>query len=349
MTPTSATTQAAQDLILGGLRKIGKYTTGQPLDLTIGSSCLQTLNDLMDSLSNDNLLCYAAIENILYFTANVQQYTVGNPQSSTTVTGTFTSGSPIITNVLPGIPTGLVAGTSGTAGSGVNQVASTLADVQVFFPVGTYVTAFNTTTRTITMSANATAAAGAGTAENFYYTTPGLFGIPWPINPIGGFTRISGTGGAGISTGLDYYIDVKSKEEWIQIGYKGVPGPWPTAMYCDMTFPLGNLYFYPNPSQAGELHLWTDILLTGFPLLTSAFLMPPGYARFLKLALALEFWPEFRKAEEEPTWLTKQYLQARSLLEAKNQKKQNVASYDRNLPRSRQNDASWIFDGGFNR
>src|SRR5271170_2265198 len=146
-TPTSATTQSAQDIILGGLRKIGKYSTGQPLDPTIGSSCLQTVNDLMDSLSNDNLLCYAAIENILYFTANQQQYTIGNPQSTSSIAGTFTPGQAVIAGV-SSIPAGLVAGTSGSAGPGINQVASTLADVGGFFPAGTYVTAFNAGART---------------------------------------------------------------------------------------------------------------------------------------------------------------------------------------------------------
>lgn len=339
-TPSIATTQSAQDIILGALKRINAYAPGQPLDATTAADALQLLNDMMDSWSNDNLLCFSSNENILYFTGGQSVYTVGNPQSSTTLSGTFTSGSPTITAV-SNIPTGaLVAGTSGAAGVGVSQVASTLADVGNFFPAGTFVLAFNNVAHTITMSANATQT---GT-ENFYYTTPGNFGIPRPNNPTGAFTRI--TSG---NTGLDYYCDIKSNEEWIQIGYKGVPGPWPTALYCDASYPYANYYFYPVPSQAGELHLWTDVLLQGFPLLTSAFNLPPGYARLLKLGMALELWPEYKKAELLPTWLEKQFAGAKALIEAKNQKKQGIATYDRNLPRSRQNDAGWIFDGGFNR
>lgn len=348
-TPSSATTQSAQDIVLGALRKINAYTSGQILDPDLGADSLQTLNDTMDSLSNDNLLCYAAIENILYFTANQSIYTVGNPVAPITAAGTFALNSNVITSVsglTAAIAAGLLAGTSGSAGSGVSQVASTLSDVGNFFPAGTYVTAINSVSGTITMSAPATQ----NGIENFNFTAPGNFGIPRPNNPTQAFTRINNAGGGnGLNQSLDYWIDIKSQAEWTQIGYKGVPGPWPTALYIDAQYPYANYYFYPVPNQSGELHLWTDVLLESFPLLTTKFVLPPGYARFLKLALALEIWPEFNKNQKVPEWLSKQYTQARALLEAKNQKKQGVASYDRNLPRSRQNDAGWIYDGGFNR
>ena len=339
-TPAIATTQSAQDIILGGLRRINAYAAGQPLDPTTAADALQMLNDMMDSWSNDNLLCFASNENILYFTAGQSQYTVGNPVGPNPLTGTFAVGSPTITAVAGLASSGIFAGTSGTSGSGVSQIASTLSDTQNAFPVGTFVLAFNAAAQTVTMSAPATQAI----TENFSYTAPGNFGIPRPNNPTGAFTRI--TSG---NTGLDYYIDIKSNEEWIQIGYKGVQGPWPTALYCDASYPYANYYFYPVPNQAGELHLWTDVLLQGFPLLTTKFNLPAGYARLLKLGLALELWPEYKKAELQPDWLEKQFLGAKALIEAKNQKKQGIASYDRNLPRSRQNDAGWIYDGGFNR
>ena len=339
-TPAISTTQSAQDIILGGLKRINAYAPGQPLDATTAADALQLLNDMMDSWSNDNLLCFASVENILYFTGGQSTYTVGNPTAANPLTGTFAVGSPTITGVTGLASSGMVAGIGGVAAAGVSQVASTLIDTQNAFPAGTFVLAFNPAAQTVTMSAPATRAI----TENFYYTLPGNFGIPRPNNPTGAFTRIN-TG----NTGLDYYCDIKSNEEWIQIGYKGVPGPWPTALYCDQSYPYANYYFYPVPNQAGELHLWTDVLLQGFPLLTTKFNLPPGYARLLKLGIALELWPEYKKAELAPDWLEKQFTEAKALIEAKNQKKQGIASYDRNLPRSRSNDAGWIYDGGFNR
>lgn len=339
-TPAIATTQSAQDIILGGLRRINAYAPGQVLDAQTAADALQMLNDMMDSWSNDNLLCYSSVENILYFTAGQSTYTVGNPLAPSVLNGTFTQGSPVIAGVSGLASSGLMAGSSGTAGPGVTQIASTIVDTFGTFPVGTFVLAINLATAAVTMSANALV----NGLTIFNYTVPGNFGIPRPNNPTGAFTRINSN-----NTGLDYYIDIKSNEEWIQIGYKGVPGPWPTALYCDAAYPYANYYFYPVPNQAGELHLWTDVLLQGFPLLTTKFNLPAGYARLLKLGLALELWPEYKKAELTPDWLEKQFLGAKALIEAKNQKKQGIASYDRNLPRSRQNDAGWIYDGGFNR
>jgi hypothetical protein len=75
-------------------------------------------------------------------------------------------------------------------------------------------------TNTITMSANATQTLSA--ADSITYTAPGNFAIPRPLRIRPGFTRITSSGS---TSGLDYWYDVTSFDDYVEIGYKGQPGP----------------------------------------------------------------------------------------------------------------------------
>lgn len=322
----STVSTTAMDLVVSALRSINALEAGEIPNQNDASDALQTLNDMMESWSTDKLFVYAGVENLLSWTPGQYQYTVGNPVGGN-FSGTLVGGNPTISNVT--IPATLVLG-------------GTVTDFNAQVPPGTTITAIGT--NTVTMSANALSTVS--TPETFTYTTPGNFAIARPLRVTRAFTRITSSG----TTGLDYPIDVdETGDKYAAIGLKGIPGPWPILLYYNPTFPIGNLYCYPNPQQAGVLHLWTDTIFTDFVNPTQLINLPQGYARAIKKSLALELVPEYGKIGS--TRLALLQAQARDAVEKI--KKLNStpavqAFFDRDIVRTRRTDAGWIFHGGFN-
>src|ERR1700761_2679461 len=269
----STVTSSAQDIITGALRNINVLAAAETPSASDSADALQVLNDLLESWSIDHLTVYSVVENILSFTPQQYQYTIGNPVGGSFI-GTLASGSPTISGVT--IPSNMI-------------VCRTLTGKQGAVPSGTTITAIGT--NTITMSANALITVAA--AETFTYTVPGDFAIPRPLRITNAFTRITTSG----TTGLDYPIDFDTtRDKYNAIGLKGLPGsPWPIIGWYNPTFPYGNVYFYQAPQTAGELHLFTDTIFTDFTTLTQLINLPQGYARALKKNLAVELAPEYGK------------------------------------------------------
>src|SRR5271170_1664155 len=187
-------------------------------------------------------------------------------------------------------------------------------------------------TTTITMSANANQTLTA--ADSITYTAPGNFAIPRPLRVRSGYTRITASG----NTGLDYWWDVCSIDDYNEIGYKGVPGPWPYLVSYQPTFPYGTLFVYPNPQQAGQVFLWTDVILTQFLSLTQTIQLPQGYSRALKKLLAIELAPEYGKNPSPE--LLRQAWEARTLIKSLNETPVKKMRYDSALMSGNGRDAS---------
>lgn len=309
----------AEKIILGAMKFANIYAPGESLDDADADDALETLNDLLDSLSTDQAAIYCVDENILTFTAGQYQYTVGNYDAGE-FPGQVTSGSPTITGAT--VPADMVINGDLT-GSGI--------------PDGTTILSFNAGAGTITMSQNADLSPG---MQQIAYTIPGDFKIPRPLRVMNSFTRIN-TNGAG----LDYPIEIVSRERYIEIGYKAISAPWPIVAWYNPTFPLGNLYFYQNPSGAGELHLFTSLLLQNVADLTSDLNLPQGYSRWLKRALARELAPEYGCV-----WtpnMEKLWKEASDTVKALNAVPVPVARYDSELIQHQRTDAGWILYGGF--
>jgi hypothetical protein len=309
----------ATDLITGALRFINCYAPGETIDSADSDDALQTLNDLLESWSTDQASVYASVEHILAFTAGQYQYTIGNYDAGT-FAGTVTNGSPTITSAT--VPSDMVANGDLT-GSGI--------------PDGTTIVSFNSGAGTVTMSANATASPG---AQQISYTIPGDFKVSRPLRISDSFTRINANG-----AGLDYPIQMISQERYIEIGYKSISAPWPIVAWYNPTVPLGNIYFYQNPSGAGELHLFCDTLLTTFDDLTTDVQMPPGYTRAIKRCLARDLAPEYgAQWSQMHERLAKE---AYDYIKSLNQMPVPVAKYDSDLIQNSRTDAGWILYGGF--
>jgi len=320
--------------VQGALRRIQAYQAGENVQTPDATDCLDTLNDLLDSLSIDKEWTFGSNENVLAWTAGQTQYTVGNPictlLGGVAFVGTVTSGSPTITGVTS-IPTNLVAGASPAYQIGSGSI---LTDNLGYIPASTTVTAFNAGAQTVTMSANATASG----VVSILYTVPGNFPIPRPLRITHGFTRFNN---------LDFTLDVyETQTQFTEILYKAQPGPWPTVAWYNNQFPYGLLNVYQAPGNNSTLHLFTDTIL-GNLTLNQVLVMPQGYSRALKLMLAREIWIEFIDASAVPTMLEKLAGEAREAIKALNAQPAAVGRYDSELSRGNRWDASWIFRGGY--
>lgn len=314
----------ALDLITGALLNINSYSPSEPLssqDSTIG---LNTLNDLLDSLSNDKCFIYTQIDNQFVWINGQFQYSVGNPIGGT-FTGTLTAGSPVIT--VTSIPANMI-------------VNGTLDDdeTQNVIPAGTTIIAI--APGSVTMSNNATA--NSVGLDTITYTTPGDIGIDRPLRFNSGFTRAN-TGGVGAN--LDYTFEFVSLDRYKEELLKNVQGPWPYIASYQPTFPLGTLFVYPAPASNYTAHLFTDLILSQFDDPNAPYALPQGYTRALKKLLALELAPIYGKTPHP--LLAMQAKEAKDLLKTLNDSPVSTLKYDSAIARSQTNDASWSQHGGF--
>lgn len=325
------------NLIQGALRKINSYQSGEAIAVPDANDSLDTLNDLLDSLSGSREYVFGVNENVLQWVAQKSSYTVGNPVctllGSQPFTGTLTSGSPTITGVT-NMPANLVAG-SGVAYAMFS--GSILNDVQGLVPLNTTVLAFNAGAQTVTMSANAIG--NSNSLDSITYTVPGDFPIVRPLRITTGYTRFNA---------LDFWLDVAETEaQYNSILYKAQPGPWPTVAWYNNTFPYGVIKAYMTPGNAAELHLFTATILGNLTSLTQLLIMPQGYSRNLKLLLARELWIEYISPITVPNMLEKLAQEAGAYIKALNARPAAVARYDRELSRGNRPDGGWIMTGGY--
>lgn len=390
---TSIVTSTANDLIQDALLDINAFAPGQPISQTIAGTVLRKLNNLLDSLSNEQAYLFTQQENIVAWTPGKFQYSIGNPTNATPFTGYLTTGSAVITGAtvpsnltvggtLTDIQAGIPAGTTVLAFSGGNNAISItftapptgssatlnagftgttglylinfsdgefrsanfthLGTAVTWTPAltGTPTTAATVNINTVTMSANATQTLTSG--DSISYTVPGDLIIPRPLRIRNSYTRVTTSAAAG----LDYWFDCEvSFERYKEIGYKTVPGPWPYEAAYLPTFPYGSLRIYPNPTIAGQVFLYTDILLANLTSTTQLLNLPQGYARSLGKLLSLELCPMFGKTPSPQ--LISQAKEAKDVLKAQNSEPVVTLRYDSDLVYSRHTDAGWIVSGGF--
>jgi hypothetical protein len=309
----------AGDIVLKALLFINAYSPGEPLDSSDSDDALSMLNLLTESRSTTRSAVFASDDNVFTFTPGQYVYSVGNYDAGT-FPGTVTSASATITGA--SIPADMKIG-GDIVGSGI--------------PAGTTILAFNAGAGTVTMSALGTVSPG---AQQIAYTIPGDFKMNRPLRITQAYTRLTTSGSS-----LDYPMEIIDQSRYVNIGYKGIPAPWPIYVWYNPTFPLGQLNFYQNPSSAGQLHLYSDEILQAFPDLTTRLVMPQGYALMLVRLLGRELAPEYGSI-----WTPmKEKLtdEAVKRVEALNATPSPVANYDPELYQSRATDAGWILNGGF--
>lgn len=310
----------AQDIITSALRQINQYAPGEPLDAADAEDALETLNDLLDSWSTDQISVWASNENTFTYTPGQYQYTVGNYDAGT-FAGTVTSGSATITSAT--VPDDMVVG-GDLSGSGIAP--------------GTTILSFDAGLGTVTMSAVGISNPG---AQQIGYTICGDFKMPRPLRITNAFTRIYTQG-----SGLDYPMEIVDQSRYVNIGFKAIQAPWPIVLWYNPTMPLGTLSFYQSPSDSAQVFIYSDLILSNFASLTEEMNIPQGYVRALKRALARDLAPEYGSL-----WTQQQeklYQEAYSNVKALNAVPTPVSNYDGNiLIQANMTDAGWYLSGGF--
>jgi hypothetical protein len=78
------------------------------------------------------------------------------------------------------------------------------------------------------------------------------------------------------SDGIDIPLRViPSREDYSRLAYKGFTG-FPSSVWLDADYPVGNLYVWPAPTQ-GEIHVIVQEQLSAFPDLTTPIALPDEY------------------------------------------------------------------------
>lgn len=73
----------------------------------------------------------------------------------------------------------------------------------------------------------------------------------------------------------------------------------PDSVYYDGNSPLGTLRFYPTPTMAYTVTLYTEKALTSYSSLNDALVAPQGWNRGLKSNLAIEIAPQYGKTPKQ--------------------------------------------------
>ena len=161
----------AGDIITGALLNLNSIAAGETLSSSDASVGLATLNDLLDSLSNDEAFVYTQVETLFQWITNQYQYSVGNPLSTNSFSGLVGPQLYVIQNVT-NIPSDVTLG-------------ATITDSLNVFPAGTIITSIGTNSITLSNPA----AVGATGIDLFNYTVPGNIPIARPLRFRSGFTR----------------------------------------------------------------------------------------------------------------------------------------------------------------
>lgn len=93
----------------------------------------------------------------------------------------------------------------------------------------------------------------------------------------------------------EYPIEIFNIDQWRRISLKTQGNTIPNCLYYNAGFPLGELNFWPVPTAANKVILYSLKPLSSLSLSTSLS-YPPGYKKALKYALAAELAAEFGRS-----------------------------------------------------
>lgn len=126
--------------------------------------------------------------------------------------------------------------------------------------------------------------------QTYTIGTGGDFNIQRPVKINAAYARLN----AGSSTPIDYPVTViDSREDYSHIALKSLQS-FPSWVYYDPAFPLGNLDFYPVPNNTFELHIVTQEALPQFTAPAQVVNLPPEYMAAIRYNLGLYLAPSYQ-------------------------------------------------------
>lgn len=312
------------ELIRDALRAIGVAGVGQPLSSAETNDAFATLNGLLDQWSIQKLLICYQNEIVHLLSPGVDRYAIG-PTGSIAAQMVASIAAPetlYITSVLSGsIVRDMTLGSPTLDGTRITQFGS---------GVGGY-------------GARAVGSYTVNLAQTMVPST--IFGLyPRPIAIRSAFVRTN----VGGNTPLDYPVIPAAAANWQRIGQKSLPGPWPKALYYQATETNGNLQYWPVPTQANEMHLFADAILTRFGRVDENLALPQGYDLALRYGLAELLLIDYGVRDELVIRQVKEMAKrGRDLIKASNAVPQEVIAYDAAIVSRGAANAGWVLHGGF--
>lgn len=304
----------ALDLITRALRSIGAYAAGETLDSEDAADALDTLNDMLATWSNSNLMVPYKTEVIFPFVNNQATYTIGKGGN---ISGTFTGSIALTTLTVSSVSSGNIALGQYLTGTGITDGTQVIRFITGSGGTGTYEVS-------ISQSASST------TVTSYYQR---------PLIIDNAFVRVST---------IDYQIVPVSEENYAQIGLKSLTGPWPNVLYYQPSYPVGRISFWPVPTQ-GEAHLFCETILQNFSSTGETVSLPEGYALAIRWNLAEQLLSEYGKVDAATVQLVlKHAANGRAWIKRTNMKPATASSFDPALaPSAQRSNYQWIFSGGF--
>ncbi len=165
------------------------------------------------------------------------------------------------------------------------------------------------------------------TTESFELTTDGVYTIgdgedfdterPERINVEASFIRDA--------NGNDYPLRPMTREEYNAITIKSLSGSYPTHLFYDPKFPVGDVCLYPPPIEGLTLYLVSEKAFAMFGDVTDPVTLPAGYQAMLEYNLAIWLNDEYGKGVSK--LISTMAIQTLANIESRNAKpvKRNVS------------------------
>lgn len=306
----------ALDIVTRSLRVVGAYSPGEPIDTDDANDAFDMLNDLLDTSSNSTMMVPYKTEIIFTIVNNTYQYTLGQ---GGTIGGAFTGSIALTTLTVTAVTTGNIALGQFITGAGVTANTQIVAFLTGAGGIGTY-------------RVNVSQTVGSIAIASFYQR---------PLRINSAFVRVAT---------LDFGVTPVNLETYERIGLKTLNGPWPKILYYQPSYPVGNITFWPVPSQ-GEMHMFAETVLSQFSSLSDTVNLPQGYNMFLRWNLAELLMPEYGKNDPTIVQMVKDNAaNSRAWVKRTNMQPPQAANFDDaliSIGRRHVTDAAWIFSGGF--
>ncbi|MCC6800415.1 MAG: hypothetical protein IT325_09870 [Anaerolineae bacterium] len=310
------------DLIRDALRAIGVAGVGQRVGAADTNDAFATLNGLLDQWSIQKLMVAYQNEIIHPLAPDTDRYTIGpNGSISALIAASIAADVMTVTQVITG---SIVKGMTLQTATPETHITAFLSGGGGDGPraVGTYQVAPLQTQAQAPLSAQ----------------------YPRPIGIRSAFVRTN----VGGNTPLDHPVSPLAAANWQRISQKSLPGPWPQALYFQATENNANLWYWPVPTQASEMHLFADAILSRFASVEEQLTLPQGTELALRYGLAELLLVDYGVNDELRIRQVKDLAKrGRDLIKASNAVPQEVIAYDPAIVSRGGASAGWILHGGF--
>lgn len=98
---------------------------------------------------------------------------------------------------------------------------------------------------------------------------------------------------------MELPVHVDTDEEWAETITKSLTGNFPTNLWYDRNYPLGVIWLWPLPTQAGTMVLYVPTPVTTTPTLATDLSLPPGYLEMYVANLNLRLAGPFRRPVDQ--------------------------------------------------